>query len=122
MDVSDVLRCLFTAPIKDQQGEYVIEIPESELETGNLTVGDSYRIGILETGAGRTTAHTPDTPVSEGEQVVVDIEDIGTQGDGIARVGPGYIVFVPDTEIGDRVTVQIGEVKSNFAVAEIVDA
>ena len=85
-------------------------------------MGNSYRIGIIETEASRTTAHTPDTPVSEGEHVVVDIEDIGTQGDGIARIGPGYIVFVPDTEIGDRVTVQIGEVKSNFAFAEVVDA
>jgi len=51
----------------------------------------------------------------------VEIEDIGKQGDGIARVERGYVIIVPDAEIGERVKVEVTEVKSNFAVGEIID-
>lgn len=59
-------------------------------------------------------------PVSEGEVRPVEIEDLGDQGDGLARIGPGYVVFVPETDVGDRVRVRITDVRENFAFAEVV--
>jgi predicted RNA-binding protein with TRAM domain len=60
-------------------------------------------------------------PVEKGETVEVEVEDIGEQGDGIARIGPGYIVFVPGADIGDRITVEINQVRENFAFGEVVE-
>jgi predicted RNA-binding protein with TRAM domain len=56
-----------------------------------------------------------------GELRYVEIEDIGKQGDGIARVERGYVIIVPGAEVGERVKVEITEVKSNFAVGEIIE-
>lgn len=60
-------------------------------------------------------------PVTEGETLQLDIEDVGDQGDGLARVGPGYVVFVPDTEIGQQPLVRVETVRKNFAFAEVVE-
>ena len=50
-----------------------------------------------------------------------EVEDLGKQGDGIARVERGYVIIVPGGEVGERVKVEISEVKSNFAVGEIIE-
>jgi len=68
-----------------------------------------------------STDSTPDQPpVTEGEKRRLQIEDVGDQGDGLARVGPGYVVFVPDTEIGQQPLVRITTVRENVAFAEIL--
>ena len=59
-------------------------------------------------------------PVREGEEVEVQIEDVGSEGDGVAKV-EGYTLFVPGTEAGDRVTVRIEDVKERFGFAEPVE-
>jgi len=59
--------------------------------------------------------------VEEGEQRDAEIEDIGEQGDGITRVERGFVVIVPDTELGERVTVEITDVRENVAFAEVTD-
>ncbi len=61
---------------------------------------------------GRITA-----PVSEGDELEVEIVDVGSEGDGIASV-EGYRLFVPGVETGDTVTVRIEDVKANFGFAE----
>ena len=48
-------------------------------------------------------------------EVVVD--DIGTMGDGIARMH-NYMIFVPKSKVGERVKVRIVSVGGKFAVAE----
>jgi predicted RNA-binding protein with TRAM domain len=58
-------------------------------------------------------------PVEEGELREVEIEDVGEQGDGLARIPPGYVVFVEDTQPGDRVRIEITEARDNFAFAEV---
>lgn len=63
--------------------------------------------------------HRP--PVTEGETIELQIEDVGDQGDGLARVGPGYVVFVPDTEVGQQPLVRVTTVRENFAFAEVVE-
>lgn len=132
MELSDQLRCLFTAEVERRDGSYVVEIPENEIELDTVESGSIYRVAILSEVEGTDEAPSPSTrpqgqrttsapPVSVGETVEVEIEDIGEQGDGIARIGPGYIVFVPDTEIGDRVTIEINDARENFAFGEVVE-
>ncbi len=65
---------------------------------------------------GRLTA-----PVRSGDELEVEITDVGSEGDGIARV-EGYTLFVPDTEEGDVVQVRVDDVKPNFGFAETVES
>ena len=58
--------------------------------------------------------------MTEGEKRRLQIEDVGDQGDGLARVGPGYVVFVHDTEIGQQPLVRITTVRENVAVAGVL--
>ncbi len=48
------------------------------------------------------------------------VEYVGEQGVGIARVGPGYVVFVPEAGVGDQVTIEVTTVRENFGIAEVV--
>ena len=68
-----------------------------------------------------TPPSEPQPPVEVGETRYVEIEDIGKQGDGIARVERGYVIIVPGAEVGERVKIEVSEVKSNFAVGEIIE-
>ncbi|MDY6765911.1 MAG: TRAM domain-containing protein, partial [Candidatus Nanohaloarchaea archaeon] len=61
-----------------------------------------------------------DKPVEEGETYEVEIEDLGSKGDGIARVD-NFVVFVPETEVGERVEVEINSVGRKFAFGDVVD-
>jgi len=58
--------------------------------------------------------------VDNGDLVDIEIDSLGDKGDGIGRVGPGYVVIVPDTDVGERVNVRITEAKENVAFAEVV--
>ncbi len=64
---------------------------------------------------GRLTA-----PVRPGDGLEVEIEDVGREGDGIVKV-EGYTLFVPDTEPGDVVQVEVTDVKPRFGFAELVE-
>lgn len=132
MELSEDLLCLFNAQVRKQDGAYVIEVPEQEIAVGDVDAGGVYRVAMFprarqpagtadpEPASERERAG-PEPPVEEGEVVDVEIEDIGDQGDGIARVGPGYVVIVPETERGERVAVRITEVRENMAFAEVVE-
>ncbi|MFB6197039.1 MAG: TRAM domain-containing protein, partial [Halobacteriaceae archaeon] len=61
-----------------------------------------------------------DPPVEKGAVRDVEIESLGDQGDGVARIDPGYVIFVPNTEVGEQVTVEITNVQPQFAFAEVV--
>jgi predicted RNA-binding protein with TRAM domain len=56
-------------------------------------------------------------PVKENQEIEVVIDDIGSRGDGIARI-QNYLIFVPRSKIGERVKVRILAVREKFAVAE----
>lgn len=127
MEISDDLVCLYSAQIEEHGDRFVIEVPEDEITVGDV-VGDAvYRVALIPAGATDTQeksqkeAHEgPVPPVDEGEQLTVDIEDIGEKGDGIARVERGYVVIVPDTKRGERVTIEITDVRENMGFAEVV--
>ncbi len=58
-------------------------------------------------------------PVKENQELEVVIDDIGSRGDGIAKMA-GFLIFVPQSKIGERVKVRIVSVGGKFAVAERV--
>jgi len=60
-------------------------------------------------------------PVAEGETRVVEIENIGDKGDGVARIDGGYVVIVSDAEVGERLRVEMDQVRENVAFAEVVE-
>ena len=125
LEVSGKLLCLVSSRVEQEDGSYVVEIPESEIEDGDIEVGEVYSVGLVERGEtggeGAEGGSQLQPPVEEGEIRYVEIEDIGKQGDGIARVERGYVIIVPDAEVGDRVKVEVDEVKENFAVGEVLE-
>jgi len=179
MEISEDLRCVFSAEVERQDGTYVVEVPKQEVELDTLHADRVYRVAVLgrhEGGDGETatvkgtaspstdaernegdssttatgrsgpsdTASSsrstdeqpeesagspadagettePEPPVDRGDEVTVDIEGIGDQGDGIARVDRGYVIIVPDTEKGERVRIRVTSVKQNVAFAEVVE-
>ncbi len=128
MEISDKLLCLFSAEIAVEDDRYIVEIPRREVENGSIEAGDTYRVALIEgrSADAETTRRSsvpsePQPPVEPGEIRYVEIEDIGKQGDGIARVERGYVIIVPGAEVGERVKVEITEVKSNFAVGEVIE-
>jgi len=56
-------------------------------------------------------------PVRVGETHEVEITDVGSEGDGIAKV-EGFTLFVPDAEVGETPTVRVTDVKARFGFAE----
>ncbi|QLD90103.1 TRAM domain-containing protein [Natronomonas salina] len=129
MEISDKLLCLFSAEVEETEDRFVVEVPRREIDTGSIEAGDTYRVALISGGredstsssAPETPSDEPQPPVEEGEIRYVEIEDLGKQGDGIARVERGYVIIVPGGEVGERVKVEISEVKSNFAVGEILE-
>ncbi|QLD87052.1 TRAM domain-containing protein [Natronomonas halophila] len=133
MEISDQLRCLFSATIEKRDESYLIEIPEQEVRFDNIQQGETHRVAILpspsneadesedtDTRQGRESG-LQKPPVEEGETRRVEIDDIGDQGDGIARIERGFVVIVPDTEQGERVAIEITDVRENVAFAEVVE-
>ena len=130
MEISDNLLCLFSAQVEEQDGSYVVEVPEQEISQGIIEGGEMYRIAMLSAAAegtsetessGAQQRDAPEPPVQEGDIREVEIEDIGQQGDGIARVERGYVIIVPDAEKGERVTIEITNVRENVAFSEVIE-
>jgi predicted RNA-binding protein with TRAM domain len=139
VEISDQLLCLFTSKIdaeEVEEGNYTISIPEAEIEDGQIDTEGIYQVALIDrssldtqqqparsasatSDAGKAT--TGDPPVNEGDIIDVEIESIGEQGDGIAKVGPGYVVIISDTEIGEQVSARVSKTKDSVAFAEVVD-
>jgi len=58
-------------------------------------------------------------PVREGETLDVRVESVGSKGDGMARF-KGFVLFVPDTKVGDEVQVRVTKVLDKSGFAEVV--
>ena len=130
MEISEQLHCLFTSTVEDDGESYTVEIPTQEVQLGDLQEGKTYRVALLPCSSNETVNNKdaqsaddpepPAPPVEEGEQRTVEIESLGDRGDGITRVERGFVVIVPDTERGERVTVEITDVKETVAFAEVL--
>jgi len=91
----------------DREFEYVRSIhPDASRDSSS----ELYLVGKR-----RLTA-----PVREGEELEVHIEDIGSDGDGVAKVD-GFTLFVPDSEEGDQLSVRVEEIKERFGFATRLD-
>ena len=143
MDISDQLRCLFSAQVETRDDSYVIDVPARELQLGELREDETYRVAIFRPPStdgetadasgdereattpqptrGRDPSGPPGPPVEKGEQRTVEIEDTGDQGDGLTRVERGFVVIVPDAEEGERVRIEIADVQENVAFADVVE-
>ncbi|RJT01410.1 MULTISPECIES: TRAM domain-containing protein [Halococcus] len=132
MEISDKLLCLFNADVSETGDTYTVEVPRREVDTGSIETGETYRVALISresvesgTSGSSSSSNRPSTepqpPVDVGEMRYVEVEDIGKQGDGIARVERGYVIIVPGAEVGEQVKVEVTEVKSNFAVGEIIE-
>jgi len=133
MKISDHVHCLYSASVERRDNTYVIEVPEKEIQLGDTEADETYRVAIASAPSSSETEvenvvteptrdrQPPGPPVDEGDQRDVEIEDIGEQGDGITRVERGFIVIVPDTTQGERVTVEITDVRENVAFAQVID-
>ncbi len=60
------------------------------------------------------------SPLNEGQEYDVKIEDMGRDGDGIAKI-EGFVVFVSGAKVGDEVKIRITSTRRNFAFADIVE-
>lgn len=140
MEISDSLQTLYSAKIEEQDGSYHIEVPKREIVDGAVEPTEPVRVALLSHPSGGEswdvrvkggstetpsrngqsgTSNRQTPPVSEGEVRKVEIESIGDQGDGIAKVERGFVVIVPGGRVGEKPRVRIDEVKENVAFAEI---
>lgn len=117
----DVLKPGGDFVVKVFEGRDVDDLRErmgEEFEYARATSPDASRDESSEIyliAKGRMTA-----PVEVGDTLSVTIENVGDEGDGIAKIEK-YTVFVPDTERGETVEVEITDVKPRFGFAKRVD-
>jgi len=60
-------------------------------------------------------------PVKVGEEYDVEINEVGSRGDGIARV-KNFVVFVNGAKQGEKLKIKITDVRDRFAIGEKVGA
>lgn len=63
--------------------------------------------------------HDKTMTIAQGQMVEVEIADLTDTGDGVARTDGG-VVFVPDTVVGDRVSVRLVRVKRQYANGKLL--
>ena len=135
VDLPQSLQAVYTAPLRERDDSYLIEVPKREVEYDAVLADEVCRVALIDrvseagddadSDSGATSESSdsdPDgPPVAEGEIREVAIESLGDQGDGIAKVGEGYVVIVPDAHPGDEPTVRIERTQDNVAFASVVD-
>lgn len=58
-------------------------------------------------------------PVKVGEELQVVIDGVGEKGDGFCRKD-GFVIFVPNVQKGDNVTIKVNKVLRKVGFAEVV--
>ena len=127
---------MYSATVDEDGDSYVIEVPKAEVEEGLVDSSQVYKIALLSTRSRPSPDETDSTatdtdtdqdvdqqgpPVSVGEQRIVEIDEMGDQGDGLTRVERGFVVIVPETEVGERVRIEIRHVNATVAFADVVE-
>lgn len=148
LEIPAKLKSLFTSKVVEIDGDYYVKLPDSEVDYGSAEEGEEYRCALIDpsvrdqtssdedrdsthsnTNRGSTPSSSPHDdhqhhegpPVSKGEEIQVEIESTGDEGDGVARVDRGYVVMVEDASPGDNPLVEIESVKQNVAFASVVE-
>lgn len=63
---------------------------------------------------------TMDVKMNKNDEVIIDITDIGSDGEGIGK-SDGYTLFVKNALVGDRVKVKVMKAKKSYGYARIID-
>lgn len=58
-------------------------------------------------------------PVKVDEEYDVEINEVGSKGDGIARI-KNFVVFIAGAKQGEKTRIRIKEVRNRFAIGEKV--
>ena len=56
-------------------------------------------------------------PVKVGEEYDVEINEVGSKGDGIARI-KNFVVFINGVKQGEKTKIRITDVRDRFAIGE----
>ena len=132
MDIPDALRAVYSARLKEENGRYYLTVPAREIESDTVTANETYKLCMLNPGGhsadhgddkstdGSVSTRDDSPPVSAGERRTVTIEGIGDKGDGIARIDRGYVLIVPETDVGERVTVEVDQPRDNVGFASVI--
>lgn len=59
-------------------------------------------------------------PIEEGDIIDGVIDSVGKKDDGVLKIGT-FVVFVPNSKEGEKVTVKITRVLRKYAFSEKVD-
>jgi len=65
VEIPDSLRSLFIATVHERDGSYIVEISSQEVTQDAVTVGETYRVALLEAPTS-TAATGQDAPQSPG--------------------------------------------------------
>jgi predicted RNA-binding protein with TRAM domain len=134
MEIFEQLTCLFAAEVEERDQSYVVEVPKQEVDVGYVDPTKDYQIALLRqpgqnsqptpTPTSDKSSQQPDLdqpPVSAGETRVVEISELGDQGDGLTRVERGFVVIVPNTQKGERVRIEIETVRDTVAFGQVLE-
>src|SRR5207302_1909792 len=95
---------------------YIVIYRTPRCETGRRRGGRRMEWGMSYSGPGFRPSNVP---VEEGKVYEAKIEDIGREGDGLARI-QNFVVFVPGTKVGDQVKIRITKVHRRMAFGEVL--
>lgn len=128
---------VFSGEVVEADDRYVVELPREIERSPGIREGP-YRVAIVArdeepirvsprgqsertTGTDRRQPTADRTaPVEVDETLTVTIQSDGDRGDGVAKVNGGFVLFVPDTSVGDEVLVRVTEVHGTYARAESI--
>ena len=75
MEISEQLLCLFSASVTESEDGYTIEVPKREVDTGDIAVGETYRVALIEdTAAASTTIEDSSTTGGDSDEPQPPVE------------------------------------------------
>lgn len=99
-------------------GRITIKRLKTRLEKCNA--GKTPKVRLLRCKPGGSFMAKREPPFKAGDEVVLEIENYASQGEGVAKVN-GFTVFVPGALAGEKVRVSIDMVKKTYARAYLLD-
>ena len=109
-------------------GHFVVKIFEGrDIASFRARVADRFDyVGLTSPDASRAASSERyivakrfiNAPVDVGDTLDVTIESLGREGDGVATVA-GYTLFVPETDVGETVTVTVDRVTARYGVCSL---
>ncbi|MDB2224821.1 TRAM domain-containing protein [Halorubrum ezzemoulense] len=80
VEITDSLACLYTGRVESRGDDYVVTVPASEIEHGSVSVGETYRIAVLDRSDGEPSAAADDGAASSVPDA--DADASGPPSDG----------------------------------------